>query len=493
MNNNKKIGIYFIKITAFILLLSFLFKGIFSVFIYKDMGGGGGWQRFYQAKDNSIDVLFFGSSHAHCTVDHRILWEDYGIAGYTLSAGSQNIDSTYYFVKETLRSQKPKVIAVEILGTSGGEINNNLSDVYRNSLGMKWSGNFWEYINYFAQEMEKADSWKQEIIAKLPIIHSRYKEVVPVDYDDNIPFMRGYRGSNEVVAFERPVETFEEMDLCEERLQWLLKIIALAEENDIPLLLFASPFVASEEVQMQYNKVASIAKGYGVECIDFNHIYDELGIDFQRHFRDGSHLNDEGAAIVTQYLGEFLKNHYAIPDRRGEKGYEPWDQNALYLNNKVLGYQLADATDINEYLQCLSDNREKQTIVIALTGNYGAQGEVYLEKLKLFGITDEEYVTGGVWVFRDNERLLYLPGKEYSTCLSTEHGEIHLESALYQDDESGEEVEKVKMILNSRDSRMIDNGVNVIVYNEELNQLIDAAGVDIYLGLAMTHYEKEFE
>ena len=102
MNNNKKIGLYVIKIVAFFLLLSFLLKGIFSVFMYKDMGGGGGWQRFYQAKDNSIDVLFFGSSHAHCTVDHRILWEDYGIAGYTISAGSQNIDSTYYFTDESV-------------------------------------------------------------------------------------------------------------------------------------------------------------------------------------------------------------------------------------------------------------------------------------------------------------------------------------------------------------------------------------------------------
>ena len=39
----------------------------------------------------------------HCTVDHGLLWDQYGIAGYTLSAGSQRLDSTYYFLKEAIR------------------------------------------------------------------------------------------------------------------------------------------------------------------------------------------------------------------------------------------------------------------------------------------------------------------------------------------------------------------------------------------------------
>ena len=71
---------------------------------YKDMGGGGGWTRFY-AEQADIDVLFFGNSHAHCTVDHGYLWDHYGIAGYTMSAGAQNFAGTYYFVREALREE----------------------------------------------------------------------------------------------------------------------------------------------------------------------------------------------------------------------------------------------------------------------------------------------------------------------------------------------------------------------------------------------------
>ena len=86
-----------IKIIGFLLVVCIVLGKTTSVLNYKDTGGGGGWQRFYHMPQKTADVMFFGSSHAHCTVDHGLLWDQYGIAGYTLSAGSQRLDSTYYF------------------------------------------------------------------------------------------------------------------------------------------------------------------------------------------------------------------------------------------------------------------------------------------------------------------------------------------------------------------------------------------------------------
>ena len=40
---------------------------------------------------------------------------------------------------------------------------------------------------------------------------------------------------------------------------------------------------------------------------------------------------------------------------------------------------------------------------------------------------------------------------------------------------------------------MVENGVNIVVYNETVRQLIDAAGDDVYLGLEMEHCDKEEE
>ena len=139
------------------------------------------------------------------------------------SQGSQELDSTYYFVKEALQKQTPKVIVVEVLGATGEKIYNDETTVYRNTLGMKWSGNFAGYMTYLKQNMKMDDTWAKEVFAKIPIIHSRYTELTQADFYDNIPFMRGYRGSFDVVQFERPAaaDNTEIMELNPERQQML--------------------------------------------------------------------------------------------------------------------------------------------------------------------------------------------------------------------------------------------------------------------------------
>lgn len=493
MNLNKGKWINLMKVIIFLLLVTAMGKEIIRIFNYKDMGGGGGWQRFYEAEENTIDVLFFGSSHAHCTIDHGILWQSYGMAGYTMSAGSQDIDSTYYFIKETLRFQKPKVLVVEVLGASGEELINSETSVYRNSLGMRWSGNFAEYLNYLSKNMDMKRSWKMEIGWKIPIVHARYRELNQADFEDAIPFMRGYRGSFDIMPFDRPIIVENEtMELDIQRKEMLQKIIELAKAENIPLVLFASPFNLSDSQQLQYNKIAQIAEENQVPFIDFNHLYNEVGLDFQRDLRDNDHLNNEGAAKVTLYLAEYLKQNFEIPDRRGEEGYELWEKNALYLNNKKLSYELETAEDINSYLSLIKDVKDDQIVILALTGNYRALGDVYLDSIKNLGISDEEYKNGGAFIWKEGERILYLPGREYNACLFTTSGEIHLDSYICEN-EWKEIVEQQHFLINSKEYRMVDNGVNVIIYNEELNQLIDAAGDDVYMGTSMIHYEKPAE
>ena len=44
-------------------------------------------------------------------------------------------------------------------------------------------------------------------------------------------------------------------------------------------------------------------------------------------------------------------------------------------------------------------------------------------------------------------------------------------------------------MINSVDYRLVDNGVNIVIYDEAINQVIDAAGDDVYLGTEMIHKE----
>ena len=240
-------------------------------------------------------------------------------------------------------------------------------------------------------------------------------------------------------------------------------MVDAARAEGVPLVFFAAPYYLSEEEQMKFNAVEEFARENDVPFLNFNHMYDEVGLDFAVDFRDVSHVNNSGAGKVTRYMAEFLEESYGLPDRRGEEGYELWDKNARYLYNKEIAHDLKISEDVNEYLRKLPELWEGKTVILSLTGNYGALGDVYLGSLEELGIVREEYESGGTWVFRNG--IMTEEGQEYT--------------------------EEVSLLVNGQDYQMVENGVNVIIYDETISQLVDAAGDDVYLGLEMIHWGEE--
>ena len=470
-----------IKIIGFLLVVCIVLGKTTSVLNYKDTGGGGGWQRFYHMPQKTADVMFFGSSHAHCTVDHGLLWDQYGIAGYTLSAGSQRLDSTYYFLKEAIRVQKPKIAVVEVWGTVLDGMEYSEEAIYRNTLGMHWSKNLFEFVDYMAAGMGESSSYRNRVLCKLPIIHSRYKELSKEDFKDDLPYMRGYRGSFDIVSFETPVKVSADQKaelnpVCEE---YLYKIIELAKESGTQLVFMASPYILSEEEQMRFNKTAEIAAQESIPMLDYNQLRDEIGLDYAVDFRDSDHVNNSGAAKVTDHLARFLTANYELTDHRGDSKYKDWDLNKQYLDDKRETNMLNGLTDAGSYLQGVS-TLQNRTVILSLNGNYMAAGDSYYDGLAALGICYEDYQKGGVWIFENGVPTLYLSGKEYSQKYPIKDGEIYVKSELHNED-----CEDTELILNGKNYSFVENGLNILIYDQDTKQVIDHAGTDIYVSFEM--------
>ncbi|MBQ9644464.1 MAG: SGNH/GDSL hydrolase family protein, partial [Lachnospiraceae bacterium] len=54
---------------------------------------------------------------------------------------------------------------------------------------------------------------------------------------------------------------------------------------------------------------------------------DEMEIDGLTDYYDNrAHTNALGSEKVTAYLGQYLREHYDLPDRRGDAAYASWDE-----------------------------------------------------------------------------------------------------------------------------------------------------------------------
>ena len=89
----------------------------------------------------------------------------------------------------------------------------------------------------------------------------------------------------------------------------------------------------------RHNAVQNLSDELGVEFLDLNLLYDEVGIDMRNCFRDGgNHLNYFGAGAVTDYVGKYIGENYGIESRRDDAELaEYWDNEVVQFkkSNKI--------------------------------------------------------------------------------------------------------------------------------------------------------------
>ena len=85
-----------------------------------------------------------------------------------------------------------------------------------------------------------------------------------------------------------------------------------------------------------FNYMADITAEYGYPFLNLNREYETLRIVFEEDFADyGSHTNAVGAQKCTRFLENYLEEHYAFEDRRGQSGYQSWDEAYLLWQEKL--------------------------------------------------------------------------------------------------------------------------------------------------------------
>lgn len=310
------------KILIFMTIFCFLFYICTVTLKFKDDIGIRQMQDFYRLPQNSVDVLNVGSSHVGVNVDPEILLEQYGIKSYNLWAAVQPSWNTYYYLKEALKTQNPKLVCVETCIMAQSEEYSDYSRAIYNTLGMRFSRDKVEAIRVSVSE-----DMRKDFLLEWPVFHNRYADLKKEDFERyfwNYDMADGKVDSG-YASFvnEEPIllPSAQTLTLYEKQEEYLRKIIALCKEREIPLLLFTTPYNASEEEQKKFNRIAEIAKEYGDGVVYKNFIseYDCIPIDFASDFADGGgHLNNYGIEKFSMYFGKYIKSNYDLPFRDEE-------------------------------------------------------------------------------------------------------------------------------------------------------------------------------
>ena len=135
---------------------------------------------FYEEEKDDIDVLFLGSSNCFCTIDPLVLYEDFGIAAYNFASSSQPMDISLLYLKEALKRQNPKVVALEVNYIPG----QNVTALGENSIlwGLTDMPLTMDKLKCLYQLLGKIDEEYISYVFPLLRYHERWKEISKQDY-----------------------------------------------------------------------------------------------------------------------------------------------------------------------------------------------------------------------------------------------------------------------------------------------------------------------
>lgn len=483
MNDKRKI---IIEITAFVLVFVLAFSCCYNVLRIKDIGNGGGIEAYDDIKV-PVDVAIFGASHSVCTVDNSILWKDYGIASYTLWSGSQEVDGTYLFMQDAFKKNKPKVALVETLDFI------NYSNPDRTlSLSALTTDYSKDYVNWAiktASDQGYSREYLEEMLFRMPIVHSRYKELAKTDFIQERTYNRGYNGSNECLPCEPPTIVDDREDVPEIDMYYINKIIELCKEYDVELVFFHAPFVLDDAnifEQKRQNYLSDYFAENGIPFLDYYRNYESCGIDFATDLREGNHLNDLGATKVTNALGQYLVSNYEFADKAGKAGYEDWDTHVRYVEDRKITFNLKKIDDLGDYLKSLSGYTDRFTIIVSFNGNYKViEGYDGIPDFASMGL-GTEYDVGGLAVIRNGKVDVSTEGSAEYNVYREFDGRVDFVGFKSADDLFE------GYMINGNDYTKDCNGFGITVYDETCHYIVDDVYVDVYEGTEVHHVSEDY-
>lgn len=277
---------------------------------------------YYDEPDNSLDIVFVGSSHMMCGIYPMELYENHGYTSCVFCSSAQVIPQTYYQTVAALETQTPRLLVLDmgelIFNTKTGD----KSFVHSQTDNIRYSFNKVRLIMDLLEPEERLPNF-----LNLVQYHDRWRDLTEADFEPITSLTKGARISAEVNPFDPPeVPDFTRTaPLSPYTDEYLRKTLDLCRERDIPVLLLYLPSILSPEQYSHVFSARDYAEEYGIEFLNLMEHMDELGIDYATDFRDTAHLNMYGAAKTTEFLGEYLDEHYQIDRTHSAALTEKWN------------------------------------------------------------------------------------------------------------------------------------------------------------------------
>lgn len=270
-------------------------------------------EQFKNLPEDSVDVLFLGSSGLYAGVSPARIFQTNGITSYNLSKSNHTFYTRYYKLLEILEFQQPKLIVMDLSYISSPGVspsNKNTEIEFRSGYHALTTQSLKEqYLKNLHKDFPEIDPWSY----RFPFIkhHNNWDQLTEKGFnvtDLNLQHMGGLlrpkitKVSSKINNAPRTINEYQDL--------YLKKIIDLLDDKSIDALFVITPRVGLPD--QRHTLYQDYATENNIDYVnnatlDF---MEEIGLDYAKDFYNEGHLNLWGNRKYSDYLSNYILTNY---------------------------------------------------------------------------------------------------------------------------------------------------------------------------------------
>lgn len=292
--------------------------------------------KFYNEKKNSLDGIYIGASAAYRYWAPTRAFKKHGMAVYCYGSNSMPISAIKYIIKDTLKTQNPEFIIVEVRNITKIARNTTTASIKSVTDYMPRSGNRGDTIEALRAFGKKAGaniSTKSKLyydpLTSLTSQSKNAKYKSDLAYVKRMGEFKGFPVTT--VSGKRTSVRQSGFTTKRSRLESYYKsamnsLLYYCDKLSCDVIFVANPHIVKSDRQSKINTALNMAKKRGYKTINLNRAaaVKTIGLNYKNDFYDPRHVNIKGAIKYTDYMAGRLDKMYKLTDHRGDANYDGW-------------------------------------------------------------------------------------------------------------------------------------------------------------------------
>lgn len=297
---------------------------------------------FYREEEDTLDVVLLGASEVFTGFSSPEAYGNWGFTSYPYAFSGNQIELYKSQLEEIHRHQSPQMVVIEVTSLGWTEPVDNLDPILRSYLGripmsMNRLRTAWEFgerkhlFSYFFPFLMHHNTVgfhdaKDTIVEELFFYRQGY----------SLLKCNTSNTAREPFGTIMRVEADGKIPLSDDSEEKIRSFLEYCRERQYKNLLFVVFPHRITTVDAYYRglglqSAGEIIESYGYDYINFEDLYDEIGLDDYSDFYNDDHLNLYGQEKFTQYLSRILVEEYAVvPTPLTGKTLNRWNHSLDY-------------------------------------------------------------------------------------------------------------------------------------------------------------------